>query len=198
MTDLTKSELLRALRAFARQRPGLEFANYGDWRSYNQEAASITRDLAHAQTLLRAVELRDGITAADVLAACRDAFSGRLTVDAVTCKTGTVAARVGYCVGQYFPTEYRRAVAAVCASALWRHVADHAMPAPDAWEVVDYSDFPTRTVARYPTEDEARAAAASGYPLSAHPLYDGLSAGDWLRRYFRREFGRAIASRYFA
>ena len=67
MTDLTKSELLRALRAFARQRPGLEFANYGDWRSYNQEAASITRDLAHAQTLLRAVELRDGITAADVL-----------------------------------------------------------------------------------------------------------------------------------
>ena len=27
--------------------------------------------------------------------------------------------------------------------------------------------------------------------------YEGLSAGDWLRRYFRREFGRGIASRYF-
>ena len=27
--------------------------------------------------------------------------------------------------------------------------------------------------------------------------YDGLSAGDWLRRYFRREFGRGLASRYF-
>ena len=27
--------------------------------------------------------------------------------------------------------------------------------------------------------------------------YDGVSAGDWLRRYFRREFGRGIQSRWF-
>lgn len=198
MTELSKSELLRALRAFARQRPGLEFANYGDWRSYNQEKRDISRDLAHAQTLLGAVALRDSITAADILDACKSAFSGRLKVDAVTSKAGAPLARVDYCVGQYFPTEYRKAVAAVCASALWYHVAGTCMPAPTAWEVVDYTDYPARSVARYQTEQEARTAAASGYPLSAHPLHDGLSAGDWLRRYFRREFGRAIASRWFS
>ena len=29
------------------------------------------------------------------------------------------------------------------------------------------------------------------------PRVRGLSPGDWLRRYFRREFGRGIASRWF-
>jgi hypothetical protein len=198
MTDLTKTEIVRALRAFIAQRPGLEFANYGDWRSYNAEAASITRDLRDAQTLLGAVALRDSITAADVLAACSSAFSGRLKVEAVTCKSGVIMARIDYCTGQYWPTEYRRAVAAVCASALWYHVAGTCMPEPSAWEVVDYTDCPPRVVKRYATEAEARDAAASGYPLSDHPLYDGLGAGDWLRRHFRREFGRAIASRFFS
>ena len=28
-------------------------------------------------------------------------------------------------------------------------------------------------------------------------LSHAISGGDWLRRYFRREFGRGIASRYF-
>lgn len=31
------------------------------------------------------------------------------------------AARLEYCTGQYYPTEYRRAVCAVLASALWHH-----------------------------------------------------------------------------
>jgi hypothetical protein len=198
MTDLTKTEIVRALREFIAQRPGLEFGNYGDWPAYRAELASIGRDLRHARTLLREVELRDSITAADILAACSSAFSGRLKVEAVTCKSGVTMARIDYCTGQYWPTEYRRAVAAVCASALWHHVADHCMPEPSAWEVVDYTDCPPRVVKRYATADEARDAAASGYPLSSHPTYEGLSAGDWLRRHFRREFGRGIASRWFA
>lgn len=28
-------------------------------------------------------------------------------------------------------------------------------------------------------------------------LYDGISGGDWLRRYFRQQFGRHIAARWF-
>ena len=196
--ELSKAEIIRALRAFAASRPGLDPRDYGDWQSYRQEAREIARDLRHARTLLDAIAWRDSITAADILAACKGAFSGRLSVEAVPLKSGAVAARVNYCTGQYYPTEFRRAVCAVAASVLWHWTADHAMPAPSAWEVVDYTDFPPRKVARYATEAEARDAAASGYPLSAHPLYDGLSGGDWLRRHFRREFGRAIASRWFS
>jgi hypothetical protein len=28
-------------------------------------------------------------------------------------------------------------------------------------------------------------------------MYDGKSAGDWLRSHFRKEFGRTIANRWF-
>jgi hypothetical protein len=81
------------------------------------------------------------------------------------------AVRVDYCTGQYFPTEYRRAVAAVCATALWRHVADHCMPEP---ELMHNSE--------------------TGETLHR---YKGKRAGDWLRDHFRKEFGRGIASRWF-
>ena len=113
MTTLTKQTIINALRTFSRQRPGLEFGNYGDVKAYRSELRGITKDLAEAQTLLRAIELRDSITAEDLLRGF-DAFSGRLSIDATT-------GRLDYCTGQYFPTEYRRAVCSVCASVLWAY-----------------------------------------------------------------------------
>ena len=113
MSSLTKQAIISALRTFARQRPGLEYGNYGDPVAYRAELRSITKDLAEAQTLLRAIELRDSIGVGDLLAGF-DAYSGRLSIDATT-------GRLDYTTGQYFPTEYRRAVCAVCASVLWAY-----------------------------------------------------------------------------
>ena len=76
---MEKTQILSALRAFVRQRPGLDFANYGDVKLYRAEVRSITKDLHHAD---------EGI-------------------------------RVHWCAGQYWPTEYRRGVAASLAYALW-------------------------------------------------------------------------------
>ena len=124
---MDKQTILAALYAFVHQRPGLEYGNYGNRASYQSEMRAIIKDLHHARTLLRALELRQSITAADILAACKGAFSGRLSI--VQNDAGAVV--VDYCTGQYWPTEYRKAVSAVCASALWAWMRD-GMPAGTA------------------------------------------------------------------
>lgn len=166
--NLTKQQILDALRAWINQRPGLEFGNYGNVASYRSELRTITRDRAEALQLLRAVELRDSITAADVLAGFR-AYSGRLQISE---KDGK--ARLEYCTGQYWPTEYRKAVCAVLASVLWEY-ARGCMPAPKGKI----------------TRHNAMLGATE------HDNVDGMTPGDWLRRFFRREFGRGIAARWF-
>jgi hypothetical protein len=112
---MEKQAILDALRAFARQRPGLEFGNYGDAASYRAELRSITRDLSDAATLLRAVEHSE-ITADDIL---RAADGGRLSITPV-CDL----ARIDYCTGQYWPVEYRKAVCRVLAECLWARWRD--------------------------------------------------------------------------
>lgn len=167
-----KAAVLAALRVFARQRSGIEWGNYGgEGAAYRSEVRSITKDLTHATALLRAVELRS-ISADDIIRASRDAYGGRLTLTERTTPEGGFSFDVDYCAGQYFPTEYRRAVCAVLASALWYHVREHCMPAPSG-KIKGYGGQPT-------------------------DAYDGLTAGDWLRRYFVRDFGRGIASRWFS
>lgn len=193
-----KQAIIAALRTFARQRSGMDWRDYGDAASYRSEQRAITRDLTHAMALLRQVELRDSISAADILEAAK---SGRLTLKAClhgesqASRCGNCGARwcaecspapsamchkcnggesrpmrpnevrVDYCTGQYFPVEYRKAVARLCASVLWTWCRDQAMPY----------------------------AGQNGTP----DLPEGESAGDWLRAWGRREFGAAIASRYF-
>jgi hypothetical protein len=112
---MNKQAILSTLRKFARQRPGLEFGNYGDYKAYRSELRAITRDLSHASTLLAAVEWSD-IDAAAIL---RASNGGRLeiTVDGER-------VRIDYCTGQYWPVEYRKAVCRVLASALWDYVRD--------------------------------------------------------------------------
>jgi hypothetical protein len=112
---MNKQSIIDALNTFANKRPQLEFGNYGDRQSYMRESRAITRDLHHARHLLRALELSQSITGEDIVRASEHAFSGRLTINV----TDDGLVNIDYCTGQYFPTEYRKAVAAICASTLW-------------------------------------------------------------------------------
>lgn len=118
-----KTQIIETLYKFANKRPRFEAGIYiRDHRdiegraAYRAEVRNVTRDLHHARALLRRVEL-SGITAAEIITASREAFSGRLTITA----TDDGIVKIDYCTGQYFPTEYRKAVAAVCARALWNY-----------------------------------------------------------------------------
>lgn len=166
-----RENLLHALSRFIAQRPGLEFANYGDAAAYRAESRSITADRRHAEALLAAVSWRTSITAGHIVSAARGAYSGRLTITEPT--PGRFV--LDYCAGQYFPTEYRRAVCAVLSSALWEYFREN-MPAP---EYVQHGTAgePMQTVAVYGKRRE--------------------SAGDYLRATARRELPRAVAARWF-
>lgn len=165
---MKKQDIITALEAFINQRPGLEYGNYGEPRSYRAELRSIGKDLKHARELLRAVE-HSPITAEQLVAAF-DSFSGRLSIkEELThvvrntpsgkITTEEMRVRLDYCTGQYWPTEYRRAVCAVCASALWYFKREELNAQTDNRE------------------------------------YGSL--GDEIRAYFRRSFGRGIQSRWF-
>lgn len=175
---MNRETILNALHKFASQRPGLEFGNYGDLKAYRAEMRSITKDLAHARTLLRAVELRESITAEQIIEAADHAYSGRLSINVRD--DGKVV--IDYCTGQYWPTEYRRAVCAVLSAVLWAYWRDECMPQPVGKM--------TRTIGQGPFRQQVETDA---YRLSDRTL----TAGDWLRTTARREFGRGIASRWF-
>lgn len=122
--DTRKETLIACLRKFIAQRPGLEFGNYGDVSAYRSEMRSITKDRHHAETMLASVAWRDSITADAILEASKHAFSGRLTITEPT--PGRFV--LDYCTGQYWPTEYRRAVCSVLSSALWDYWRDCLAP----------------------------------------------------------------------
>lgn len=195
---MQRENIIAALSRFTSQRPGLDFANYGDARAYRSESASITRDLNHARELLAAVSWRDGISAADILAAARSAYSGRISIE----ETETGGVRIGYCTGQYFPTEYRRAVCAVLASTLWDYWRREMRP--DYWMVTCEDDSHARipaTSRRFDSRDAAaeyaKTVASSRFPQVREVYPGGLSAGDYLRSMARRELSRGVANRYF-
>ena len=195
---MKKETILHALAAFARQRPGMDPRNYGDWRAYRRASASVTADLAHFRELLAAGSWRDSITAADILEAARGAYSGRLSIEEEP--DGSV--RISYCTGQYFPTEYRRAACAVLAAALWARWRADIRPHHRRVTCADGSgDRIAATSQRFQTpeaaEEYARTVASSRHPAVSAVYAGGLSAGDYLRRMARREFSRAIAARYF-
>ena len=181
---MTKQQILQALQTWINQRPGLEFGNYGNLSSYRAELRSIAKDKRDAQVLLTAVALRDSITAQDILAATR-AYSGRLQIK----PTKDGGASIEYCTGQYWPTEYRKAVCAVLASVLWeRKRAD--MPKP-VYLVNGRQSMPTLALA------EEYAASFRPHIVSIEERYNGERAGDWIRSSFRREYGRSIQARWF-
>ena len=106
-----KSTIIAALHKWIAQRPGLEFGNYGDVSSYRAEMRSIGKDLQHARAMINYVAWHDSITADMILHA---AGSGRLTLTADGDKV-----TINYVTGQYWPTEYRRAVCVLMSSVIW-------------------------------------------------------------------------------
>jgi hypothetical protein len=114
-----KQQIIDSLYRWIKQRPGLEFGNYGDPTAYRSELRSITKDLHHARELLGYVSRRPSITADDLIEATFRAYSARLMI-----VEGIERAEVDYCTGQYWPTEYRAAVCSVLASAIWYRFAE--------------------------------------------------------------------------
>ena len=115
-----KSTIVAALDAWIRQRPGLDYGNYGDWSAYRSEMRSIGKDLQHARAMLNYVAWHDSITAEMILSAAQ---SGRLSI-----KVEGDKVRVDYCTGQYWPTEYRPAVCRLLSTVIWDYWRDHCMP----------------------------------------------------------------------
>lgn len=107
-------EMLEKLHRFIRQRPRLEFGNYGDAAIYRAELRGITRDKRDAEAMLFYV-WRSQMTPEQLGNAAKSAFSGRLTWD---------GEKWEYVTGQYWPTEYRKAACAVLARALFDYFVE--------------------------------------------------------------------------
>lgn len=131
-TTITKQAALNALRAFIAQRSGIDYRNYGERESFMGDYKPILREGRDARAMLRSVELRDSITAQNLIDATR-AFSGRLKFEA---RGDGVA--VEYTTGQYFPTEYRAAACAVLSKCLWEYWHGCATKQPGIVDVGGY------------------------------------------------------------
>jgi hypothetical protein len=131
---MNKTALIETLHDWITQRPGLEPANYmRGWddtagrSAYRSDARSITKDLHDARYLLDYIAIRDSISAERILDAARHSFSGRLSIT-----PDGDGFKVDYCTGQYWPTEYRRATAAVLSSAIWGWLREGLQKTDDA------------------------------------------------------------------
>ena len=153
--------------------------------------------------MLAAVRWRDSITGADLIEAAR---GGRLTIEATPNHGGVVdcapekgyRVRIDYCAGQYYPTEYRAGVCRALASALWNWQREN-MPAPYAhkvqWTGGEFAILQLHAMTEARNADPA-VRVYDLYRIPGRP--DGsVSAGDWLRRKFRAEFGSALQRRWF-
>lgn len=110
---MSKDTLIAMLHRFAAQRPGLRFSDYGNVTLYKHEQRRIAKDLRVARELLHVVAADPKITADHLL---RELSSGhRLSLEGGSLR---------YATGQYFPTEFRPAVARVCACVLWEAALD--------------------------------------------------------------------------
>lgn len=111
MNTQATTPTLDLLQKFVDQRPGLNFADYGDVRVYRNESAEITRDRSDFYELLRvALSLLSHAELEAKLTQRLTTSSDRLTLE---------NNRLQYITGQYFPTEYRPAACRLLVSAIW-------------------------------------------------------------------------------
>jgi hypothetical protein len=99
---------------------------------------------------------------------------------------------------QDYPTEYRAGVCRVLANALWNYARDN-MPAPYAhrveWRGGEFAILQLHAMTEARNADPT-VRVYDLYRIPGRP--DGsVSAGDWLRRKFRAEFGSALQRRWF-
>lgn len=107
-TAVTPENVAEQIFTFVNQRPGMEPANYNDWKSYRAEYAGIIRDKREAEALIRYVQLFE---TSRLYVFNKLTRGERLHIDA--------DGMLDYITGQYFPTEYRAAACRVLASAIW-------------------------------------------------------------------------------
>lgn len=106
---------IEKLTKFVNQRPGLDFANYGDVRAYRSEMAEITRDRSDYFELLSLAFSRiDDLN--EQLTKFLKNTSGRLSLNDKD--------EIQYCTWQYFPTEYRPAANRVLRDLIWASYRD--------------------------------------------------------------------------
>ncbi len=107
---------------------------------------------------------------------------------------------IEYTTGQYMPTEYRKAVCAVLASALWEYTRDKCMPPVSGFSVRRWNERDVIVRSYNHRKDAESFLKDSGGESWGHVVehYAGRPAGDWLRAHFRQQFGRGIASRWFS
>ena len=122
---------------------------------------------------------------ADVRRAGRDLRDAEELLRAVTWRTSCTLAenKCGrlswngkgweYVAGQYFPTEYRAAACAVLASALWDYFA---------------ASLPKHKLTHTHNQETGEITER----------YEGLRAGDWIRRQARIDLGPRLARRWFS
>lgn len=117
-TTADRSAVLAGLARFIAQRSGIDARNYRtSWADKDGHAAfmhdyrQVLRDGRQARRLLQAVQAREGIDVAELVAASR---SDRLTL-------ADDGSRWQFTPCQYFPTEYRMAACRILAAALWQY-----------------------------------------------------------------------------
>ena len=113
-----KQSIIDTLNKWINQRPGLEFGNYGGVSSYRAELRSIGKDLQHARAMVNYVAWHDSITAEMILSAADN--GGRLSLT-----TDGDKVTINYVTGQYWPTEYRRAVCSLMSSVIWHWLREN-------------------------------------------------------------------------
>ena len=119
MTTNERDAIIDAMYAHVAQRSGIDGRDYaGDREAFMGDYRPMLRAGRDARAMLAAIRWRESIGAAELKDALKGSFSGRLSWD-------DEKRRLDYCVGQYFPTEYRNAACAVLASALWRYWANN-------------------------------------------------------------------------
>ena len=115
----TENNTIEMLTKFVNQRPGLDFANYGESKSYNAESREITKDRNDYFELLSLAFTRLGNKLDSKLKFNLENTSGRLLL-----KDG----KLEYCTGQYFPTEYRPAASRILAQLIFNDYRDEELP----------------------------------------------------------------------
>jgi hypothetical protein len=131
ITTPEKSALIEALDAFINQPPKLREADYGGKNiHYNHDKHKIQLAFKDARSMLAYAKGCDDITAADLIDASKRAFAGRLQFEIKDSWPVGQKVLIDYTTGQYWPTEYRSAAAAVLSSAIWGCFRDRIKNAP--------------------------------------------------------------------
>lgn len=142
-----RDSILDTLSAFIEARGGMQARDYiRDWRdtdgrrAYAADRRQVLGDLQDARALLAYVRWHPSIDA-DALCAVMGS-DRRLTYD-------RDRKRLHYTTGQYFPTEYRKAVCSALASAIWVYLRDNGADTGDAIRAAARRDLPRRIARRY-------------------------------------------------